>query len=99
MPDSVANEYEWVSDVSITHMEILHGAFRATNPNALFCLRDSTFQADLPVAHRSRFVDEGALPHTQLRRLKEELRESFGPTGQVLDYGATFEGVDSTTGM
>ena len=33
VPDSLSKEYRWVHGLSVTEMEILHGAYRIDNPN------------------------------------------------------------------
>lgn len=48
VPPGVAADYNWVPGVSITHMEILHGAYRLRNPNAAFFFRDPSYLTDLP---------------------------------------------------
>jgi hypothetical protein len=39
----LAARYEWVQGASVTAMELMHGALRCRNPNAIFCLRDPSF--------------------------------------------------------
>jgi tetratricopeptide (TPR) repeat protein len=41
--NDLARQYEWVRGASVTAMELLHGALRNRNPNAVFCLRDSAY--------------------------------------------------------
>ena len=33
VPENLVNEYKWVFGLSITEMEIVHGAYRKDNPN------------------------------------------------------------------
>ena len=33
VPESVRDEYKWVQGLSVTEMEIMHGAYRRDNPN------------------------------------------------------------------
>lgn len=73
------SEYNWVSNVSITHMEILHGAYRSRNPNALFCLRDPALVQQVPEHFRPQFIDRGELAQVQMTALKQKLAERFGP--------------------
>ena len=40
VPESLAREYRWIPGLSVTEMEILHGAYRTDNPNCK-CLRSS----------------------------------------------------------
>ena len=98
VPDAVFNQYDWVTDVSITHMEILHGALRSHNPNAIFCLRDASVLRDIPATFQSHFVDSDPLAAAQLERLKAEIEERFAPSKQVARYSATVRGTDTSLG-
>lgn len=98
VPVSVRDEYAWVSNVSITHMEILHGAYRGGNPNALFCLRDPELVKRVPEAFQNQFVDRGELATTQLAALKEKLQQRF-TADHILHYTGVVDGVESSTGM
>lgn len=98
MPDAVFNTYGWVRDVSITHMEILHGAWRQGNPNAIFCLRNADVIPAIPEKFRGQFQDTERLAVSQLRRLKTEVEKRFGPTQQVAHYSAKVAGTDDSTG-
>ena len=44
VPESVKSEYVWVDGLSVTEMEIMHGAYRKNNPNgkgfADFCIHE-----------------------------------------------------------
>lgn len=33
VPLSIKDEYKWIEGLSVTEMEILHGAYRVDNPN------------------------------------------------------------------
>jgi nephrocystin-3 len=33
VPPSLVNEYRWIFGLSVTEMEIVHGAYRRDNPN------------------------------------------------------------------
>ena len=33
MPENIVSEYQWVHGLSVTEMEIMHGAYRIDNPN------------------------------------------------------------------
>ena len=37
IPEAVRDEYKWVDGLSITEMEIMHGAYRKDNPNGKDC--------------------------------------------------------------
>ena len=97
VPPSVAEEYTWVPNVSITHMEILHGALRTSNPNAAFFFRSADVLKDLPDDFQSRFADSDTLSQLSLAELKQRLRTEFA--GRVFDYSARFEGLEETFGM
>jgi len=67
IPQDVQDEYRWIFPVSITHMEILHAAYRTNNPNAAFFIRDSGFIEDIPSSLKPAFVDESALSKASLK--------------------------------
>ncbi len=33
VPQNLAREYRWINGLSVTEMEIMHGAYRIDNPN------------------------------------------------------------------
>ena len=35
VPDAVKDQYKWVEGLSVTEMEIMHGAYRKDNPNGM----------------------------------------------------------------
>ena len=35
VPVGISEEYQWVQGLSVTEMEILHGAYRIDNPNGM----------------------------------------------------------------
>jgi len=37
IPESVRSTYKWIEGLSVTEMEIMHGAYRKDNPNGMFC--------------------------------------------------------------
>ena len=36
IPEAVKSEYKWIEGLSVTEMEIMHGAYRRDNPNGRF---------------------------------------------------------------
>lgn len=67
IPQDVQDQYQWVFPVSITHMEILHAAYRANNANAAFFIREPGFIEDIPSTLKPAFVDEFALNKASLK--------------------------------
>eukprot|EP00049_Salpingoeca_infusionum_P022234 m.5625 g.5625 ORF g.5625 m.5625 type:complete len:1195 (+) comp5076_c0_seq1:208-3792(+) len=98
LTENITVPYQWVNGASITHMEILHGAFRNKNPNAAFFIRDGEFMDHLPEHMRPKFEDEGLYAQESLKRLKTELRERFDE-GRVVDYKPSFDKMDTSTGV
>ncbi|XP_048581022.1 TPR repeat-containing protein DDB_G0287407 isoform X2 [Nematostella vectensis] len=82
---NLAVQYGWVYGLSITEMEIVHGAFRKCNPNALFMIRDSKFCEDLPEEVKDAFIDEKDFLNEKLKKLKDALKEQF-PDDNVVHY-------------
>ncbi|XP_033102323.1 telomerase protein component 1-like, partial [Anneissia japonica] len=91
VPSDIASKYQWIPGFSITHMEIVNGAYRTRNPNAVFLLKDSSFLDTLAEEFRESFVDTEPLAVAQLKELKRSLRKRF--PNQVLDYKCEVEGV------
>ena len=65
--EEIQEEYQWIFPTSITHMEIIHAAYKMQNKNALFLLRDSEFLADLPPQMMKAFVDDHPLNKAHLK--------------------------------
>ena len=38
MPQNLVDEYRWVFGLSVTEMEIIHGAYRKDNPNCTYII-------------------------------------------------------------
>ncbi|CAH1246787.1 TEP1 [Branchiostoma lanceolatum] len=87
----IRDNYDWVDHLSITHMEITHGALRPKNPNAAFFLRDPTFLKDIPEEFYDSFVDDEQLCVEQLKELKSQLHRKF--PDQTFDYKCNFSDV------
>ncbi|XP_019644611.1 PREDICTED: telomerase protein component 1-like [Branchiostoma belcheri] len=89
----IRDNYDWVDHLSITHMEITHGALRPNNPNAAFFLRDPMFLKDLPEEFYGKFVDDDPLCVEQLKELKSQLHLKF--PDQTFDYRCNFSDVQT----
>lgn len=92
----IQEEYQWIFPVSITHMEIIHAAYRVHNQNAAFLIRSADFIKDLPPEMTRAFVDTHPLNKAQMKALKDKLRHKF--PGQVFDYSCQYDGIDESTG-
>lgn len=99
VPESVINQYSWVNGASVTLMEILHGAVRDFNPNALFLIRDPLFQYSIEAQFKEQFIDNSWYSKSSLDCIKYRLMELFGSTNQVIEYSVTPCGVDNSAGI
>ena len=58
MPSSIRKQYKWIEGLSVTEMEILHGAYRADNPNGnmgsqlMFCFISTTAFSAISIKRR-----------------------------------------------
>jgi nephrocystin-3 len=93
VPQSIASDYRWIHGLSVTEMEILHGAYRKDNFNSLFMIRESSFLEDVPKKYHQDFVDANPLAPGKLQMLKSMLKERFR-SNQVHFYKCKYEGVD-----
>ncbi|XP_038078830.1 telomerase protein component 1-like [Patiria miniata] len=90
IPNDIAEEYQWVPLISVTHMEILLGAYRCRNPNAAFFLRDqSGFSEMIPEENKNQFVEPTELGKIQLKKLKAKLQQRFPE--QTFPYSCEFD--------
>ncbi|XP_041355053.1 TPR repeat-containing protein DDB_G0287407-like [Gigantopelta aegis] len=96
VPLEVQKKYSWILGSSITFMEIMHGALRSRNRNAVFFFRDPSFLSDLPDEYHPKFEDVDSLCREHLRVLKSKLKEIF--PANTFDYTATYGGIDASTG-
>ncbi|KAM4808050.1 telomerase protein component 1-like [Rhinophrynus dorsalis] len=96
VPQEVIEQYHWVTGMSVTGMEILHGAYRNCNPNAAFCLRDPSFLGQLPVQEVSRYQEKG-WKALLLQTMKKHVCQRF-PAEQIMRYQCQVLGTDSVTG-
>ncbi|XP_072023611.1 telomerase protein component 1-like [Amphiura filiformis] len=92
VPQSLAREYRWVQGLSVTEMEILHGAYRIENPNSLFMIRNSSFLSSLPAENKDDFVDPNPIAAHKLEHLKNMLKSKLGK--RVVWYDCEFAGID-----
>lgn len=60
-------EFKWIFPTSLTHMEILHAAYRMQSQNAAFLIRNAEFLNDLPPEMMKAFVDVHPLNKAQLK--------------------------------
>ncbi|XP_071785038.1 telomerase protein component 1-like isoform X1 [Asterias amurensis] len=93
IPESIATDYRWVNGLSVTEMEIMHGAYRKDNINSLFMIRDSSFLKSVPVQFHKDFVDVNPVAPAKLQMLKQMLKERFGAK-QLQFYNCEYEGVN-----
>ncbi|CAF0741223.1 unnamed protein product [Brachionus calyciflorus] len=94
LPFNITKEYDWVPNISITHMEFLHGALRCRNKNACFFIRDNLTQ--IPNEYKDKFFESNKLSKSQLDALKKKLK-LYHPD-QVFHYSCDYDGIDETTG-
>ncbi|EDV25204.1 uncharacterized protein TRIADDRAFT_25073 [Trichoplax adhaerens] len=96
VPQYLAREYGWIFGTSITEMEIIHGAFRRANPNALFLIRDPSFISSLPDKLKEDFSESRADTVEKMELLKKCIKGRF-PESRAVTYACEFEGIDKTT--
>lgn len=95
IPSDLAEKYHWIKGFSVTAMEIVYGAIRRSNPNALFMIRDSSSLKGLPSEFLSSFVDSDSISKRKLSVLKEQLKQLF--PDQTFTYQSLFQMVDRMT--
>ncbi|XP_013381732.1 TPR repeat-containing protein DDB_G0287407 isoform X2 [Lingula anatina] len=96
VPPNLLDQYCLVFGLSVTEMEIIHGAYKKINPNSIFMLRDSSFLKDLPPDHQKKFLDDTddlELSRKKLSALKIKITERF-PKERVVHYSVNFDGID-----
>ncbi|XP_071785835.1 telomerase protein component 1-like [Asterias amurensis] len=93
VPPSIRSDYRWIQGLSVTEMEIMHGAYRKDNFNSLFMIRDSSFLQQVPKEHHKDFVDVNPIAPAKLQMLKQMLKERFRKD-QVSFYNCEFDGVN-----
>lgn len=90
------DEYCWVLNSSITFMEILHGAYRSGNPNALFLLRNSEAIKEIQEDFQDRFLDKEILKMCHLKELKKKIKLKF--PNQLFEYDCKYSGLSEKAG-
>ena len=98
LPTALKDEYKWVDGLSITEMEILHGAYRIDNPNALFMIRDNSFLDSVPEKDQHIFVDECKIAPYKLERLKQNIADKFHSGSRVAFYTCEYDGINNESG-
>ncbi|KAL4233724.1 hypothetical protein ACF0H5_008404 [Mactra antiquata] len=96
IPEDMQQKYDWVPDTSITFMEILQGAYRCQNHNAIFMLRDQSVIENVPEDLSSRYIDKQQLESYHLKTLKANLHERF--PDQVYEYSCKMDGTKQIHG-
>nr|XP_054753456.1 uncharacterized protein LOC129259180 [Lytechinus pictus] len=91
VPEDIAKKYDWVGNSSITHMEILHGAYRFCNRNAAFFLREVE---DMPDDVKAKFADPTDLGLRQIDRLRTKLASRFPE--QAHNYTCQYDPSDTS---
>nr|XP_047125336.1 TPR repeat-containing protein DDB_G0287407 [Hydra vulgaris]XP_047125337.1 TPR repeat-containing protein DDB_G0287407 [Hydra vulgaris] len=74
---NLAAQYGWVYGLSVTEMEIVHGAFRKLNPNALFLLREPDSLDGIPDDVKKDFQDTSEFCVEKLKALKNVIIDTF----------------------
>ncbi|XP_070563916.1 TPR repeat-containing protein DDB_G0287407-like [Ptychodera flava] len=91
VPSSLAKEYKWINGLSVTEMEIMHGAYRIDNPNSLFLIRQDDFLNTIPEEHQKDFVDPNPVAPEKMKILKDMLKKRLG--SRVKWYNCQFDGL------
>ncbi|KAJ8026496.1 Telomerase protein component 1 [Holothuria leucospilota] len=91
VPSHLVEQFQWVHNLSVTHMEILHGTlYRGINHNAAFFIRDPTIWLDkLPEDVQTGFIEQSELGQAQLKVLKSKLKEKYPK--QYFEYSCHIE--------
>ncbi|EDV28707.1 Telomerase protein component 1 [Trichoplax sp. H2] len=94
---SLAREYGWIKNASVTEMEIIHGAIRKYNPNALFMMRDPSYLHNMPDNVKQDFIEEDDEAIEKVKALKTCLRARFKPEN-IIRYQCEYSHIDPATG-
>ncbi|XP_077998733.1 TPR repeat-containing protein DDB_G0287407-like [Glandiceps talaboti] len=97
VPKNLAKEYRWVNGLSLTEMEIMHGAYRKSNPNSLFAIREADFLNALPEDQKENFIDASPIAPEKLKILKTMLQDRF-KGDRFFKYKCKFDCVDDDSG-
>jgi hypothetical protein len=96
VPGLLAAQYGWIHGMSVTEMEIIHGAYRTATPNALFMMRDAEVVETIHEELRYLFVDSNPMAPEKLSTLKKNIKKRFPK--QTHTYTAQFGQVDHAAG-
>ena len=84
VPESVRDEYRWVEGLSVTEMEIMHGAYRRDNPNGYYLLQIFIFSFQDLHCWRKQFIIVYIYIYPSSLYLKfESLRKCWACTYQL----------------
>ncbi|CAD5125807.1 DgyrCDS14011 [Dimorphilus gyrociliatus] len=105
VPQYIRDTYDWIDDLSVTEMEIIHAAYRIDNPNALFMFRDADFIKQLPADVRQEFTDirEESEADNQnfiqykIKSLRDKVKSKFNHES-ICTYKVDYCGKDPETG-
>jgi hypothetical protein len=83
--DDLCDQYQWMDGASVTSMEVLHGALRTGNSNAVFCLRDAAYVSlKVPVNEHPDFQESDVVAAAKQAALLHAI-ENAG-CGHVIKY-------------
>jgi hypothetical protein len=83
--EDLCDQYQWMDGASVTSMEVLHGALRTGNSNAIYCLRDPSFVAlKVPVNEHSDFQESDAVAAAKQAALLRAIE--LAGSGLVIKY-------------
>eukprot|EP00794_Sanderia_malayensis_P017020 gene17020-18734_t len=80
---NLAAQYGWVYGLAVTEMEIVHGAFRKLNPNALFMFRNTI--EGLPDEVKGDYCDTDPRCIEKVKTLKCMIKSTF-PETHICSY-------------
>ncbi len=95
--DDLCDQYKWMEGASVTSMEVLHGALRTGNSNAMYCLRDPSYVSlKVPVSEHLDFQERkesvAAAKQAALLRAIE-----LAGTGHVIKYNPALDRASTNT--
>jgi hypothetical protein len=83
--DGLCDQYDWLEGASVTSMEVLHGALRTGNSNAVYCLRDPSYVSlSVPPAEHADFIESDVVAAAKQAALLHAI-ESAG-SGCIIKY-------------
>lgn len=99
VPETVQSQFRWVDGASVTTMELLCGALRAKNRNALCLIRGANVLPHIPEQFQSDFVDCSWFSKCALDGVKHAVRKKYKSTQQLLEYSAKVAGLTMSAGI